>query len=158
MNLENSRAFAGNPDVRVASSQMNYSRDSLAKSQLGRPSPAGRAFVGGFIRRVTPVPIPNTVVKPAEPMILLQRESRSLPALNKSPGLRKKIGALFLSLAFCEPDLVPEPACLTLPAIASIALVRRMHHSTVTATGRTIVLLPPRSVSSPFGLITRIRK
>ena len=39
-------------------------------------------FVGGFTRRVTPVPIPNTVVKPAGPMILLQRESRSLPALN----------------------------------------------------------------------------
>src|SRR5450432_1043853 len=43
-------------------------------------------FVGGNIGRVTPVPIPNTVVKPAEPMILLPRESRSLPALNKNPG------------------------------------------------------------------------
>src|SRR4051794_12594661 len=94
MNLENSRAFAGNPDVRVASSQMNYSRDSLAKSQLGRPSPAGRAFVGGYIRRVTPVPIPNTVVKPAEPMILRQRESRSLPALNRTPVSLVEAGVL----------------------------------------------------------------
>jgi hypothetical protein len=42
---------------------------------------AGRAFVGGYTRGVTPVPIPNTAVKPAGPMILRQRESRSPPAL-----------------------------------------------------------------------------
>src|SRR5206468_1227166 len=38
------------------------------------------------------VPVPNTVFKPAEPMILLQRESRSLPALNKNPGLLRRPG------------------------------------------------------------------
>src|SRR5215218_10365091 len=54
-------------------------------------------FVGGYIRRVTPVPIPNTVVKPAEPMILRQRESRSLPALNRSPRDRKVSGASFIA-------------------------------------------------------------
>ena len=52
-------------------------------------------FVGGYIRRVTPVPIPNTVVKPAEPMILLQRESRSLPALNTEPRPLVKTGVRF---------------------------------------------------------------
>ena len=39
------------------------------------------SLAGGYIRKVTPVPIPNTVVKLAEPMILHQWESRSLPAL-----------------------------------------------------------------------------
>jgi hypothetical protein len=39
------------------------------------------AFAGGYTRGATPVPIPNTVVKPAGPMILRQRESRSLPAI-----------------------------------------------------------------------------
>ena len=39
-----------------------------------------QAFVGGYTVGVTPVPIPNTVVKPDGPMILLPRESRSLPA------------------------------------------------------------------------------
>ena len=43
------------------------------------------SLVGGYTRRVIPVPIPNTVVKPAGPMILHQRESRSLPAFNKEP-------------------------------------------------------------------------
>ncbi len=50
--------------------------------QPGRAETLDRVFVGGFTSRVTPVPIPNTVVKPAGPMILLQRESRLLPALN----------------------------------------------------------------------------
>ena len=53
-----------------------------------KQTPAGletvrRGIVGGYTRGVTPVPIPNTAVKPAGPMILLQRESRSPPALNK---------------------------------------------------------------------------
>ncbi len=83
--------------------------------QPGRALSPARVFVGGFIRRVTPVPIPNTVVKPAEPMILRQRESRSLPALNKSPGLRKKIGVLFSDLKTIRQTLmvtVAEPVLL----------------------------------------------
>ena len=55
-------------------------------------------FVGGYTRRVTPVPIPNTVVKPAGPMILLQRESRSLPALFKGTPVLLRTGVLFLRL------------------------------------------------------------
>src|SRR4029079_13708853 len=62
---------------------------------LRRPETGDAGFVGGFIRRVTPVPIPNTVVKPAEPMILRQRESRSLPALNKNPDHSDVVGVLF---------------------------------------------------------------
>ncbi len=64
--------------------------------QFRRPLPGAGTFVGGYIGRVTPVPIPNTVVKPAEPMILLLRESRSLPALNKNPGpFNKDRGSFF---------------------------------------------------------------
>ena len=40
----------------------------------------GGEFVGAHTHRDTPVPIPNTAVKPVGPMILLQRESRSVPA------------------------------------------------------------------------------
>ena len=58
---------------------------SLSKFNLRRPETGDAGIVGGYIRRVTPVPIPNTVVKPAEPMILLQRESRSLPAFKLKP-------------------------------------------------------------------------
>src|SRR5439155_15577909 len=39
--------------------------------------------------------IPNTVVKPAEPMILRQRESRSLPAFSLEPPSESS-GVLFL--------------------------------------------------------------
>src|SRR3954469_21054119 len=42
-------------------------------------------FVGAHTHRDTPVPIPNTAVKPVGPMILLQRESRSVPALKRTP-------------------------------------------------------------------------
>jgi RNA polymerase sigma-70 factor, ECF subfamily len=56
---------------------------------------AAGIFVGGYIGRVTPVPIPNTVVKPAEPMILLQRESRSLPALIRTPVSTRGRGSFF---------------------------------------------------------------
>jgi hypothetical protein len=42
---------------------------------------AGGVFAGGHACGATPVPIPNTAVKPAGPMILLQRESRSPPAI-----------------------------------------------------------------------------
>src|SRR5688500_11252769 len=45
----------------------------------------GVAFVGAHARGVTPVPIPNTAVKPAGPMILRQRESRSVPAISLEP-------------------------------------------------------------------------
>src|SRR5436190_9450569 len=66
-----------------------------------------RVFVGGYTRRVTPVPIPNTVVKPAKPMILLQRESRSLPALNKQPRSPQEAGAVFVCAAcrYIESDI-----------------------------------------------------
>src|SRR5947207_1131953 len=54
-------------------------------------------LAGGYTRGATPVPIPNTAVKPAGPMILLQRESRSPPALNKrTPATPQSAGVLFL--------------------------------------------------------------
>jgi hypothetical protein len=55
------------------------------KQPPDRRETGDQALAGGYIRGATPVPIPNTAVKPAEPMILPQRESRSPPALNKSP-------------------------------------------------------------------------
>src|SRR5687768_18100476 len=74
---------------------------SLVQYQSRRSEMAGGTFVGGYTRRVTPVPIPNTVVKPAGPMILLQRESRSLPALYKDPRSQKDRGF------FCAPTRLP---------------------------------------------------
>ena len=87
----------------AAGSALNPLRANLTDSLDSTPGPAAREhrrprprpFVGGHIRRDTPVPIPNTVVKPAEPMILPQRESRSPPALNmQSPGAPKVPGLL----------------------------------------------------------------
>ena len=72
--------------------------------------PAGRGFVGGYTRRVTPVPIPNTVVKPAGPMILLQRESRSLPAFIKSPGPSPDRGFLAFLLVGTEGQARLRPS------------------------------------------------
>src|SRR5437764_9986310 len=64
-------------------------------------------LAGGYTRGATPVPIPNTAVKPAGPMILLQRESRSPPALNKrTPGSCKRAGVLFCArVASTRPGL-----------------------------------------------------
>ena len=62
-------------------------------------------FVGAYTHRATPVPIPNTAVKPVGPMILLQRESRSVPAINQKPLGRKTEGffvALTSNDARCE--------------------------------------------------------
>ena len=55
-------------------------------------------FVGAHTHRDTPVPIPNTAVKPVGPMILLQRESRSVPALNKNPSIERSRGSLLREL------------------------------------------------------------
>jgi hypothetical protein len=54
-------------------------------------------FVGAHTHRATPVPIPNTAVKPVGPMILLQRESRSVPAFNFEP-LDRKVEGFFVGL------------------------------------------------------------
>ena len=57
----------------------------------------GGGFVGAHTHRATPVPIPNTAVKPVGPMILLQRESRSVPALKEEP-LDRKVEGFFVGL------------------------------------------------------------
>ena len=57
----------------------------------------GGGFVGAHTHRATPVPIPNTAVKPVGPMILLQRESRSVPAINMSPSI-DKVEGFFVAL------------------------------------------------------------
>ena len=54
-------------------------------------------FVGAHTHRATPVPIPNTAVKPVGPMILLQRESRSVPAFKVEP-LDRKVEGFFIAL------------------------------------------------------------
>src|SRR5438046_5803951 len=70
---------------KVCSTRSHEPRSFICEIQLRHSETHDGVFVGGFTGRVTPVPIPNTVVKPAGPMILLQRESRSLPALIRTP-------------------------------------------------------------------------
>ena len=67
---------------------------SLHNGPGGGNHPPPAALAGGHTRGETPVPIPNTAVKPAGPMILPQRESRSPPALNKSPRSERTGGFL----------------------------------------------------------------
>ena len=68
----------------------------------------GEGFVGAHTHRATPVPIPNTAVKPVGPMILLQRESRSVPAFNFEP-LDRKVEGFFVGqiTAACLPAEYP---------------------------------------------------
>ena len=67
----------------------------IHESNSAGPSPARQGFVGGYTVKVTPVPIPNTVVKLHGPMILLQRESRLLPAFKLRPPVPKSRGFFF---------------------------------------------------------------
>src|SRR3954463_13712453 len=90
--------------------------ENLTNSRIKNLSPvetSARGFVGGYIRRVTPVPIPNTVVKPAEPMILRQRESRLLPAFTHEPRCPKGIGVLFCADFAGTVLRPPIPECNT---------------------------------------------
>src|SRR5687767_6614804 len=98
---------------RLFDDQDRTNLDQTLETQPGRLETADRVFVGGYARRVTPVPIPNTVVKPAGPMILLQRESRSLPALYKDPRVRKDPGVLFCARPCPKHSQFP-PAVVTL--------------------------------------------
>ena len=54
--------------------------DQEQRFPCGQQPPGSLA--GGYIVGATPVPIPNTAVKPDKPMILPQRESRSPPAFS----------------------------------------------------------------------------
>jgi hypothetical protein len=87
------RRNAGHKQQKVCSTKVAEPHQLLSKLNLGSRETGCRGFVGGYIRRVTPVPIPNTVVKPAEPMILPQRESRSLPAFTYGTPVRKHRGS-----------------------------------------------------------------
>ena len=60
-------------------------------------SPAGR-FPGDHTCGVPPVPIPNTVVKPARPMIVLRRESRLSPGSfkNRSSSSIGRVSGFFV--------------------------------------------------------------
>ena len=84
-------------------------RDTSTSMCRRTPEAASDGFVGGDIRRVTPVPIPNTVVKPAEPMILRQRESRSLPAFIMKPRSTQWIGAFFIAPASARSLMFRRP-------------------------------------------------
>ena len=52
-------------------------------------------IVGGYTWCETPVPIPNTEAKALGPMVVRERESRSLPTLNNDSPAVKTVG-LFL--------------------------------------------------------------
>src|SRR6187431_2104403 len=80
-------------------------RDGLHQSQITDPKSSMTKFPGGYRGRVTPVPIPNTEVKPATAdgtAWVTVWESRSPPGLFLGP--REVIhAALFLSAHFHSP-------------------------------------------------------
>src|SRR4051794_40244158 len=85
-----------------ASNPTPYPTNLTHHSTTGRryPNRVPPVIAGGHARGATPVPIPNTAVKTAGPMILRPRESRSPPALNEKPP-RRLISPGRLS--FCAP-------------------------------------------------------
>ena len=66
---------------------------TLLLVHIGRRKPADTDIVGGYSRRETPVPIPNTEAKAPTPMVVRERESRSLPTFMRS--LRETWGFSF---------------------------------------------------------------
>lgn len=77
----------------------------------GLNPPAGR-FPGDHTRGATPVPIPNTAVKPAGPMIVQSRESRSSPGSSTqarpSPKDRRAFFCALRGSIHPHPDLRPN--------------------------------------------------
>ena len=67
----------------------------------GLNAPAGR-LPGDHTRGATPVPIPNTAVKPAGPMIVQSRESRSSPGSSTQSRRTPKVRRLFCAPLFAE--------------------------------------------------------
>ena len=57
---------------------------TLRLINIGGHMPADNGIVGGYSRRETPVPIPNTEAKAPTPMVVRERESRSLPTFMKA--------------------------------------------------------------------------
>ena len=93
------RSRSGKTNERVLDELAGLKTKSLLCIHEHRPTPpetAAWVFVGAFTVRVTPVPIPNTAVKPHGPMILLQRESRSAPAINQKPRVPQNPGLFLL--------------------------------------------------------------
>src|SRR3989475_11600037 len=83
-----SAVCAGQPYVLAAFrslTSLGYEGSGSGRSRIPNPEPT---FAGGHRSRVTPVPIPNTEVKPATADGTAWEtvwESRSLPALSRSP-------------------------------------------------------------------------
>src|SRR5512140_323319 len=60
-------------------------------TRLRHPPRSVHDCVGGLTCGDTPVPIPNTAVKSARPMVVLRGESRLLPALNTKRARSERI-------------------------------------------------------------------
>ena len=73
---------------------------------MSGPAQAAAPGCGGvYTLRATPVPIPNTEVKPQRPMVLHPRESRSMPPYTKS--LQVTARRLFICADSHQADLEP---------------------------------------------------
>src|SRR5207248_1148020 len=97
------------------------------------------------------VPIPNTAVKPAEPMILLPRESRSPPALNKAPpGLERRPGVLFCGRGFERYDRTPVASGIGGARLEQSAAELRFDRGTLLLSGRSVAGPVSLSRSEPW--------
>ena len=77
------------------------------ESRATRLNALAARFPGDHTRGATPVPIPNTAVKPAGPMIVQSRESRSSPGpyFKKPHGSPGSVGLLAARIALNNSDL-----------------------------------------------------
>ena len=109
-------------------------RPTESSRPAGLNPPAGR-LPGDHTRGATPVPIPNTAVKPAGPMIVRQRESRSSPgsSIPESPPIPPGSGGFLCApLSSHAPIiLVPSPIinfrAPSRPAVGRLALAIPLH-------------------------------
>lgn len=97
--------YAGAPDVRTRDDRCS-SRGSVPEL----PVPAANKFPGGHRGGVTPVPIPNTEVKPSTADGTAGAglwESRSLPGISRSPTHHTMRRAFSSCLLIGEPERSP---------------------------------------------------
>ena len=79
-----------------------------------------RAVPGGLTGGATPVPIPNTEVKPSkadDTAAVRQWESRTLPGYKKGPLIERSVGFLLclMKRPVCQGSAAPTPLGATLP-------------------------------------------
>ena len=76
-----------------------------------------KSVPGGFTGGATPVPIPNTEVKPSkadDTAAVRQWESRTLPGYNKGSLVERSVGLFFSEVPVCQGSAAPTPLGATL--------------------------------------------